>query len=133
MYLQGIGTSKNIEQGWVWMNRAAEKGNIQAMLELGVRYQKSPHLENSEAMAFKWFEKAAMAGSAAGQYNLAHLYEEGNQIPVDLVKAYVWMSLSNKSGNPMAQSEAKSIKARLNPNELAMAEDQLDLLKKQLP
>ena len=133
MYLQGIGTSKNIEQGWVWMNRAAEKGNIQAMLELGVRYQKSPHLENSEAMAFKWFEKAAMAGSAAGQYNLAHLYEEGNQIPVDLVKAYVWMSLSNKSGNPMAQSEAKAIKARLNPNELAMAEDQLDLLKKQLP
>lgn len=133
MYLQGIGTSKNIEQGWVWMNRAAEKGNIQAMLELGVRYQKSPNLENSEAMAFQWFEKAAMAGSAAGQYNLAHLYEEGNQTPVDLVKAYVWMSLSNKSGNPIAQSEAKTIKAKLSPEELAKANEQLEALKKQLP
>jgi TPR repeat protein len=133
MYLQGIGTPKNIEQGWFWMNRAAEKGNIQAMLELGVRYQKSPSLENSEAMAFQWFEKAAMAGSAAGQYNLAHLYEEGHQTPVDLVKAYVWMSLSNKSGNPMAQSEAKAIKAKLSPADLVKANEQIDALKKQIP
>jgi len=30
----------------MWMNRAANKGNIQAMLELGVRYQASTSLEN---------------------------------------------------------------------------------------
>lgn len=133
MYLQGIGTPKNIEQGWVWMNRAAEKGNIQAMLELGVRYQKSPHLANSEEMAFLWFEKAAMAGSAAGQYNLAHLYEDGNPMPADLVRAYVWMTLSNKSGNPVAQSEAKVLKSKLSSEELAKADAQLAELKKQLP
>jgi TPR repeat protein len=46
MYFQGIGTPKSIEQGWIWMNRAADKGNIQAMLELGVRYQVSTSLEN---------------------------------------------------------------------------------------
>jgi TPR repeat protein len=79
---KGIGTSKNIEQGWNWMNQAAKKGNVQAMIELALRYQKSPQLETSAVMTFQWFEKAAYAGSAAGQYNLAHLYLDGNGVAV---------------------------------------------------
>jgi TPR repeat protein len=133
MYLQGIGTNKNPEKGWVWMNRAADGGNVQAMLELAVRYQKSPALENSEQMAFMWFQKAAMAGSAAGQYNLAHLYEDSNQIPVNLVKAYAWMSLSHRSGNPMAEAEARALKAKLSPSELENANELIAKLEKSLP
>jgi TPR repeat protein len=115
------------------MNRAADKGNIQAMLELGVRYQVSTSLENGEEMAFLWFQKAAMSGSPVGQYNLARLYESGKQTPVDLVKAYVWMTLSNKSGNPTAAPEVKALKARLSPDELASANQMIDELKKTLP
>ena len=133
MYLQGIGTNKNLEKGWTWMNRAADGGNVQAMLELAVRYQKSASLENAEQMAFLWFQRAAMAGSAAGQYNLAHLYEDGNQTPVDLVQAYVWMTLSNKSGNPMAATEAKQLRSKLSPAELEKAEEKLTILRKSLP
>jgi uncharacterized protein len=133
MYLQGIGTSKSLEQGWSWLNRAAEKGNIQAILELGVRYQASTSLENSEEMAFLWFQKAAMAGSAVGQYNLAHLYESGKQTPVDLVKAYAWMTLSNKSGNPAAAAEAKALRVKLSPDELASADNMIATLKQTLP
>jgi TPR repeat protein len=133
MYFQGIGTTKSVEQGWMWMNRAADKGNIQAMLELGVRYQASSSLDNGEEIAFLWFQKAAMAGSPVGQYNLARLYESGKQTPVDLVQAYVWMTLSNKSGNPTAAPEAKALKARLNPDELASANRMMEELKKTLP
>jgi len=133
MYLQGIGTNKNVEQGWTWMNRAADGGNVQAMLELAVRYQKSTSLENSEQMAFMWFQKAAMAGSAAGQYNLAHLYEDGNQTPVDLVQAYIWMTLSYKSGNPMAASESRQLRAKLSPSDLEKADAMLSNLKKTMP
>jgi len=133
MYLQGIGANKNLEKGWTWMNRAADGGNVQAMLELAVRYQKSASLENAEQMAFLWFQRAAMAGSAAGQYNLAHLYEDGNQTPVDLVQAYVWMTLSNKSGNPMAATEAKQLRSKLSPAELEKAEEKLTILRKSLP
>jgi uncharacterized protein len=133
MYLQGIGANKNLEKGWTWMNRAADGGNVQAMLELAVRYQKSASLENAEQMAFLWFQRAAMAGSAAGQYNLAHLYEDGNQTPVDLVQAYVWMTLSNKSGNPMAATEAKQLKSKLSSAELEKAEEKLAILRKSLP
>lgn len=133
MYFQGIGTLKSIEQGWMWINRAADRGNIQAMLELGVRYQVSSSLENAEEIAFLWFQKAAMAGSPVGQYNLARLYESGKQTPVDLVRAYVWMSLSNKGGNPTAAPDVKALKARLSPDELATADQMIQELKKTLP
>jgi len=133
MYIQGIGTPKSIEQGWIWLNRAAEKGNIQSMLELGVRYQASANLANSEEMAFFWFQKAAMAGSPVGQYNLAHLYEFGKHTPADLMKAYVWMTLSYKSGNPAAAAEAKVLKGKLSSDELASAEQMVQSLKKTMP
>lgn len=133
MYLQGIGTSKNLEQGWNWMNQAAEKGNVQAMIELALRYQKSPQLETSAAMTFKWFEKAAYAGSAAGQYNLAHLYLEGNDMAIDYQQAYVWMMLASDSGYPIAASEAKTIAQKLSVQQLDSCNRQIEVLKKQMP
>jgi uncharacterized protein len=133
MYIQGIGTKQNIEQGLVWLNRAAEKGNIEAMLELGVLYQKIDTLENAPQLALYWFEKAAMAGSAVGQYNLAHIYMDGGQIAVDLPKAYVWMSLSDATGNPVAGAEVAKIKASLSPQEITVAQEKITALKKTLP
>jgi TPR repeat protein len=133
MCIQGIGTKQNIEQGLVWLNRAAEKSNIDAMLELGVLYQKIVNLENGPQLALYWFEKAAMAGSAVGQFNLAQMYMDGGQIPVDLPKAYIWMSLSNATGNPVAGSEEAKIKASLTPQELVVAQEKIVTLKKTLP
>jgi TPR repeat protein len=133
MYIQGIGTKQNIEQGLVWLNRAAEKGNIEAMLELGVLYQKIVNLENGPQLALYWFEKAAMAGSAVGQYNLAHMHMDGGQIPVDLPKAYLWMSLSDATGNPVASSQLAKLKTSLTPQELLTAEAKIASLKKTLP
>lgn len=133
MYIQGIGTKQNIEQGLVWLNRAAEKGNIEAMLELGVLYQKIDAIENAPQLALYWFEKAAMAGSAVGQYNLAHIYMDGGQIAVDLPKAYIWMSLSDATGNPVASAEAAKLKTSLSPQELIIAQEKITALKKALP
>ena len=133
MYIQGIGTKQNIEQGLVWLNRAAEKGNIEAMLELGVLYQKIDTLENAPQLALYWFEKAAMAGSAVGQYNLAHIYMDGGQTAIDLPKAYIWMSLSDATGNPVAGAELAKLKGSLSPQELIAAKEKLAALKKNLP
>ena len=133
MYIQGIGTQKNIEQGLVWLKRAAEKGNIEAMLELGVLYQKIDTLDNAPQLALHWFEKAAMAGSAVGQYNLAHMYMDGGQIAIDLPKAYIWMAISDATGNPLAISELAKLKADLSSQELVAAEEKVAAIKKTLP
>lgn len=133
MYIQGIGTKKNIEQGLTWLNSAAEKGNIEAMLELGVLYQKIDSLDNAPQLVLYWFEKAAMAGSAVGQYNLAHIYMDGGPIVPDLSKAYIWMSISDATGNPVASSELAKLKASLSTQELLVAQKKAAAIKKTLP
>jgi len=133
MEIQGIGTKQNIEQGLVWLNRAAQRGNVEAMLELGVLYQKIDTLDNAPQLALDWFEKAALAGSAVGQYNLAHMYMDGHHIAKDLPKAYIWMSLSDATGNPLANSEVVKLKASLSPQELLAAQEKITTLKKTLP
>jgi TPR repeat protein len=133
MYIQGIGTKQNIEEGLVWLNRAAQKGNIEAMLELGVLYQKIDTLDNAPQLALDWFEKAALAGSAVGQYNLAHMYMDGHHVAKDLPKAYIWMSLSDATGNPLASSEVVKLKSSLSPQELLAAQEKITTLKKTLP
>jgi hypothetical protein len=43
------------------------------------------------------------------------------------------MTLSNKSGNPMAATEAKQLRSKLSPAELEKAEEKLAILRKSLP
>lgn len=132
MYIQEIGTKKNIDQGLAWLSRAAEKGNVAAMLELGVLYQKIDTLENASQLAFYWFEKASLAGSAVGQYNLAHIYMDGKQTKADLMKAFIWMSLSDSSGNPLAGPELTMLGASLSSREILSAQEKIAIPKKDL-
>jgi hypothetical protein len=58
---------------------------------------------------------------------------EGGQIAVDLPKAYVWMSLSDATGNPVAGAEVAKLKTSLSPQELLAAKEKIAALKKTLP
>jgi hypothetical protein len=58
---------------------------------------------------------------------------DGGQIAVDLPKAYIWMSLSDATGNPVAGAELAKLKASLSSQELVAAQEKLAALKKTLP
>ena len=45
-----------------------------------------------EKEAFVWYGKAATQGSAAAQFNLGVLYENGRGTKIDFVKANEWYS-----------------------------------------
>jgi hypothetical protein len=58
---------------------------------------------------------------------------DGYYIAKDLPKAYIWMSLSDATGNPLASSELVKLKASLSPQELLAAQEKITILKKTLP
>jgi hypothetical protein len=58
---------------------------------------------------------------------------DGGQIPVDLPKAYIWMSLSDATGNPVASAGVAKLKGSLSPQELLAAQEKITALKKTLP
>lgn len=71
MYLYGIGTEANPEEGIEWLKRAAERGSGSAMYELSVAYYNGTFVEKNDEKSFEWTVKSANAGYPDGINALA--------------------------------------------------------------
>jgi hypothetical protein len=76
--------------------------------------------ENNEA-AVKWFTLAAKQGYAQAQINLGFLYEYGNGIARDDIRAYMWYHLSDHNGNQRSAKNKEQIANRMTSTQIAKA------------
>ena len=67
--------------------RAAKKGSIAAMNDMGVRYQKGTGVALDNVAAVGWFTLAAQHGLPAAFVNLGNCYDMGNGLKQDYAKA----------------------------------------------
>jgi hypothetical protein len=56
-----------------------------------------------EAMAVKWFLKAAAQDDRSAQFNLGLMYDQGRGVDVDGAKAGMWFRKAAENGLPEAQ------------------------------
>ena len=84
-----------------------EKGNAQERLSAAY-YLAQMYLKGAKGFAVNaqkaaiFYEKAASAGLAEAQYQLALLYDTGDKIPENRSKALLWMNEAAKQGMPDA-------------------------------
>ena len=69
----------------------------------------------------KWYRKAAEQGDAESQYNLALMYANGEGVPVNDVRAYMWWALAKAQGDKEAAGNLDIIKKRMTPTQIAKA------------
>ena len=119
---RGIGVTADRERATLWYRRAAEQGHVKAMHNLAVLMVGKGAERADYATAARWFREAAERGLADSQYNLAALCEDGHGVARSLAEAYKWFALAARSGDRGAAQRQALIKARLNPGELAAAE-----------
>ena len=62
---------------YLWMNRAADRGDAEAMNAVGCCYASGKGCEKDKAQAAEWFRKSAYAGSDYGWSNLALYHKYG--------------------------------------------------------
>ncbi len=87
-----------------WFHKAADGGNAPAMVHLGIMsLLGTGGVDNDPVEAARWFGKAADAGSAAGMYDLATMYDDGQGIPEDPVKAKDLYRRAAALGHPEAK------------------------------
>ncbi len=67
----------------------AEKGNPQAMVNLGTLYENGVGVRRNFTKAFEWYDKAATAGNPEGYMRVGAAYEIGVGTQVDLEKAFL--------------------------------------------
>ena len=83
---------------------AAERGDIDAMLELATLYSIGHYIKRDVPETVKWLRKAAELGNAKAQYELGFYYDVGDGVPQDLAEAVNWWHRAAEQGNMDAQN-----------------------------
>ena len=66
MYENGKGTIRDYNRALSWYLKAAEAGNLSAMVSVGTMYVEGPGVKKDYPRAVTWFRKAADAGDPGG-------------------------------------------------------------------
>ena len=101
-YLDGDGVDRSMEEAVKWFQHAADKGDSEALLSLGMcAYLKSRVTGEDNSKAISMIKKAAELGNAKAQTVLAVFYAETD----DLEKAFEWYLKAAEQGSPDAMCE----------------------------
>ncbi|MEM9605355.1 MAG: tetratricopeptide repeat protein [Pseudomonadota bacterium] len=93
---------------------AANSGNADAEELIGILYAMGLGVERDDRRAFEWYLRSAMKGHAGAQSGVGWYYEVGRGMPApDLVRAYLWYTLSAIGGDPDAVLSLESLAPKL--------------------
>jgi hypothetical protein len=73
------------------LRRAADYGDDEAALQLGMLYELGRGFPQSCSKAAKWVTKAAEKGNAAAEYNLGLRYRDGDGVDANIQQAENWL------------------------------------------
>ena len=85
-------TRKDSETPAEKLEKSAERGDSNAMLQLGRDLAVGNNLTKNVEQAAKWIQLAAATGNPEGMFELGRFYRDGVGLAQDSVRAYVWFS-----------------------------------------
>ena len=82
---------------------SAERGNADAMNDIGLMFHNGQGVTKDYAEAAKWYRKAADQGNAWGQKNLGYMYRYGKGVEKDYAEAVKWYRKAAEQGHAGGQ------------------------------
>lgn len=105
---------------------AANAGNADAEELIGILYAMGLGVERDDRRAFEWYLRSAMKGHAGAQSGIGWYYEVGRGLQeIDLVRAYMWYTLSAIGGDPDALISQEEIVKKMDQQQI---DDALELV-----
>jgi localization factor PodJL len=106
----------------VWVRRAADAGDARGMHNYGMYLYEGVGGARDRAQAVDWLRRAAEAGLVDSQFNVAKLYENGEEgIQPNLPEAYKWYLIAARAGDGDAQSAVERLRTGLPASERGAA------------
>lgn len=97
-----------------WARRAADSGDARGMHAYGMYLFDGVGGEQDPVEALNWLRKAAERGLVDSQFNVAKLYESGDDgIEADLAEAYKWYLIAARAGDGDAQAAVERLRGGL--------------------
>lgn len=107
----GKGVDINPVEARRWAKRAAEGGDARGMHAYGMYLYEGLGGNQDGPGALTWLTRAAEKGLVDSQYNVAKLYETGEQgIGQDLSQAYKWYLIAARAGDGDAQAAVERLR-----------------------
>ena len=90
----------------------------------GADYQKGfdAYEKGSYATALKEWTPLAKQGNAVAQYNLGVMYDNGQGVPQDYIRAHMWFNISVSTGYENAIKGRDIVARKLTPADLSAAQ-----------
>jgi TPR repeat protein len=82
------------EEGAPWLRKAADQGELRAMITLAELYDRGLGVAKDHSEAAKLNRQAADQGIGAAQYSLATMYFEGRGVDKDAAEGLRWMKMA---------------------------------------
>lgn len=99
-----------------------EQTDASTLIRIGWMYRYGEGLEADYQKAAFYFSKAAKAGHAWSQFNLADLYRDGGgNFTQDTEKAYMWYLLAQKGGYERTNRRLEDISREMTADQIARA------------
>jgi TPR repeat protein len=107
MYKDGACTEINHDKAFELIKKSADAGHSTGINLLGYFYNNGIGTDINIQKAFELYQKAANLGNSIAQYNLAAMYEcgENNEIELNMDKAIYWYKKSAEQGDVDAQNK----------------------------
>ena len=100
----------------------ARSGNADAEELIGVMYALGLGVERDDRRAFEWYLRASLKGHPGAQSGIGWFYEVGRGMEApDLVRAYLWYSLSTIGGDPDAAISIEEVAKKMTPEQIQAA------------
>jgi localization factor PodJL len=88
-----------------WTRRAAEGGDARGMHAFGMYLFDGVGGPRNRPEALDWLTKAADRGLVDSQYNVARIYENGDEgVAANAIQAYRWYMIAARAGDPQSQA-----------------------------
>lgn len=110
----------------------AEKGDVEAMVELAEIYCGAQNVEQDDQICGMWMKRAAEKGHVRAQYMLGRMYEMGLGMRADPVQAYKWYGVAAPNYH-MSETAAETIFATMTPQQQEQARKQVIEARKTIP
>ena len=105
----------------------ARSGNADAEELIGVMYALGLGVERDDERAFEWYLRSSLKGHPGAQSGLGWYYELGRGLPApDLVRAYLWYTLSAIGGDIDAPDSLNELVPRMTRAERARGQVLVD-------
>lgn len=106
------GVAIDLPESRRWVRRAADGNDARGMYNYGMYLYEGVGGPANRGEALDWLKRAAERGLVDGQYNVARLYETGDEgIRPDLAEAYKWYLIAARAGDGDAQAAVERLRA----------------------